>query len=66
MIYKCTKCHHEWQTVNHDQKVCDWCGGSGKYLADDYIEKKWTCPLCGSELDTYTFEQVVKRKQEDT
>jgi len=29
VIYKCTKCHHEWQTVV-DQSDCDWCGANGK------------------------------------
>lgn len=37
MIAKCSRCQHEWQAVGKPG-VCDWCGGDGVKLADDYIE----------------------------
>lgn len=41
MICKCTACHHEWQQVGPNVRACDWCGSSGKHLANDYIETNW-------------------------
>lgn len=36
MICKCTRCHHEWQSIAVED--CDWCGAAGKKIADDYID----------------------------
>lgn len=34
MIAKCSKCHHEWETVRetNDALKCDWCGAKGRIL----------------------------------
>jgi len=30
-LFKCTKCHHEWEG-NID--ICDWCGAKGKIIEE--------------------------------
>ena len=31
--FKCSKCHHEWDSVFPDSK-CDWCGEKGIVLEE--------------------------------
>jgi rubredoxin len=31
--FKCSKCHHEWDSIFPDSK-CDWCGEKGKVLEE--------------------------------
>lgn len=38
MILKCTKCHHEIQSVEVD-KICDWCGAETRPIGDCYMSK---------------------------
>jgi hypothetical protein len=30
--WKCTECHHEWDSANRFFDVCDWCGACGTTL----------------------------------
>lgn len=42
MIAKCDECHHEWQAVKSPGWMkCDWCGGVGRQIATDYVNRKF-------------------------
>lgn len=32
-LMHCSKCHHEWESTDKE-RLCDWCGASGKVLVD--------------------------------
>ncbi len=54
MIAKCTKCQHEWQTVDKAGD-CDWCGAPGYRLADDYMEdEEWLRNALDDIVPTYS------------
>ena len=41
-IFKCTKCHHEWEGQK-TKSICSWCNSKGKILQEkseleDFIE----------------------------
>jgi len=36
-ILHCSKCHHEWQGFDKNEK-CDWCGAKSYILGED---KSW-------------------------
>lgn len=31
-LYHCTKCHHEWETIDHNPIKCSWCKAEGKII----------------------------------
>lgn len=33
--WKCSKCHHEWQTTVNIGAICEWCGADGVCLGKD-------------------------------
>lgn len=35
-IFKCTSCHHEWQSLAKNQQPCDWCGMPGRDIDAAY------------------------------
>jgi len=36
-LWKCTKCHHEWEGSH---KVCDWCSSEGYILEEETALEK--------------------------
>ena len=36
-LWKCTKCHHEWQATVNAGAICEWCGEDGSVLGEEVV-----------------------------
>jgi len=35
MLLHCKKCHHEWECIGIDDRICNWCGGGSNILESE-------------------------------
>jgi hypothetical protein len=60
-LYKCTKCHHEWEGAKKQSlgwsffkcDICAWCGEPGEILEEQ------------TSLERANFSELLKRMKEE-
>lgn len=61
-LFKCTKCHHEWEGIKKDNK-CSWCKAKGRIIEKETAFEKACKRNAKSELNKPNPQLDKKRKK---